>query len=66
MLTDGTILPEVVIEFPIGHVRRRTEGIPLLEAKFRRNLARRFADERQRSILHVSLQQERLERTPSA
>jgi 2-methylcitrate dehydratase len=60
-LTDGTVLPEVVVEYPIGHKRRRAEGAPLLEAKFRRNLARRFSAERQRRILDVSSDQARLE-----
>ncbi|WP_119390112.1 bifunctional 2-methylcitrate dehydratase/aconitate hydratase [Taklimakanibacter lacteus] len=60
-LQDGTVLPELMVEYPIGHKRRRGEGIPLLEAKFRANLARRFVDKRQRRILDVSLDQQRLE-----
>ena len=63
-LTDGTVLPEVLVEYPIGHKRRRADGIPLLEAKFRTNLARRFAEKRQRAILEVSLDQARLEAMP--
>src|SRR5579883_3165138 len=59
-LKDGTELPEVVVEYPIGHKRRRAEGMPLLEAKFRRNLARRFAADRQQRILDVSLDPARL------
>jgi 2-methylcitrate dehydratase PrpD len=39
----------------------RAEGTPLLEAKFRHNLARRFDQERQERILGVSLDQTRLE-----
>lgn len=62
-LRDGTQLRSFV-EFPLGHRRRRCEGIPLLETKFRTNLARRFADERQQSILNVSLDQRRLEKIP--
>jgi 2-methylcitrate dehydratase len=58
---DGTVLPEVVIEYPIGHRRRRAEGIPLLVEKFRTNLARRFAATRQQAILDVSLDSSRLE-----
>jgi 2-methylcitrate dehydratase len=38
--------------------------MPLLEAKFRKNLARRFAEARQRSILDVSLDAARLETMP--
>jgi 2-methylcitrate dehydratase len=59
---DGTALPEIVVEYPIGHKRRRAEGIPLLEAKFRTNLARRFAVAQQQEILDVSLDQQKLER----
>src|SRR5215472_14228083 len=40
-LNDGTILEETV-EYPIGHQRRRQEGIPLLIEKFKTNLRRRF------------------------
>ncbi len=63
-LEGGEVLPEVVVEYPIGHRRRRAEGIPLLETKFRKNLARRFAEKQQRKILDVSLDQARLETMP--
>jgi 2-methylcitrate dehydratase len=63
-LNDGTKLDEVVVEYPIGHGRRRAEGIPLLEAKFRTNLARRFAGKQQDAILAVSLDQAALEAMP--
>ncbi|MGO4706145.1 bifunctional 2-methylcitrate dehydratase/aconitate hydratase [Microvirga sp. 2MCAF38] len=63
-LNDGTVLPELVVEYPIGHKRRRADGIPLLEAKFRTNLARRFVEKRQRQILDASLDQARLEAMP--
>ncbi len=63
-LKDGTKLPEVVVEYPIGHKSRRKDGIPLLEAKFRINLARRFPVKQQKAILDVSLDQRALEATP--
>lgn len=63
-LTDGTTLDEIVIEYPIGHRRRRIEGIPLLEAKFRTNLARRFPEKQQAAILAVSLDQQTIESMP--
>jgi 2-methylcitrate dehydratase len=59
-LNDGTTLPEVVVEYPIGHKRRREEGIPLLIEKFRTNLARRFPAKQQQAILDVSLDEARL------
>ena len=58
---DGKKLKEVVVEYPIGHARRRKDGIPLLEAKFRTNLARRFPARQQQAILAVSLDQKALE-----
>jgi len=63
-LNNGEVLPEVVVEYPIGHARRRKDGIPLLEAKFRTNLARRFPAKQQNAILAVSLDQQRLEAMP--
>ena len=63
-LTDGTVLPEVVVEYPIGHRRRRADGIPLLESKFKINLARRFPVKQQSAILDVSLDQAKLEAMP--
>jgi len=62
-LTDGSRLTETV-EYPLGHRRRRSEGIPLLEEKFRRNLARRFAPPQQQEILDASLNQQALESMP--
>jgi 2-methylcitrate dehydratase len=41
-LSDGTVLDEVVVEYPVGHKRRREEGIPLLIKKYQTNLARVF------------------------
>jgi 2-methylcitrate dehydratase len=63
-LNNGEILQEVVVEYPVGHARRRKEGIPLLEAKFKVNLARRFPAKQQKTILDVSLDQEKLEAMP--
>ncbi len=63
-LKDGSVLPEVAVEYPIGHKRRRADGIPLLEAKFRTNLARRFPVKQQKAILDVSLDQKTLESMP--
>jgi len=61
---DGTSLPEVVVEYPIGHKRRRKEGIPRLVEKFERNLARRFPPKQQKAILELCMDQKRLEQTP--
>jgi len=63
-LTDGTILPEVVVEYPIGHRLRRADGIPLLLEKFKTNLDRRFSPKVRDRILEASLDQSTLEATP--
>ena len=63
-LTNGVTLPEIVVEYPIGHRLRRTDGIPLLLDKFRTNLARRFTPAQQQTILAASLDQSTLESTP--
>jgi 2-methylcitrate dehydratase len=62
-LVDGTIM-ESTVEYPIGHKRRRNEGIPLLVEKFKANLGRRFPPKQQRRILDVSLNQILLENMP--
>jgi 2-methylcitrate dehydratase len=61
---DGSSFDEVIVEYPIGHKRRREDGIPLLVEKFRTNLARRFPVKQQLAILDVSLDQARLEAMP--
>jgi 2-methylcitrate dehydratase len=62
-LEDGAALEETV-EYPIGHRRRRDEGLPLLVEKFKRNLRRRFGEAQQERILKASLDRERLETMP--
>ncbi|WP_400262687.1 bifunctional 2-methylcitrate dehydratase/aconitate hydratase [Sphingobacterium sp. SG20118] len=54
-LNDGTILAEVLVEYPIGHPRRREEGIPKLIEKYRINLARIFTESQQKQILNATL-----------
>lgn len=63
-LIDGTVFDEVVVEYPIGHKRRREEGIPELLKKFRINLARKFPEKQQQNILNTSLDLNRLMNTP--
>ncbi len=60
VLEDGTEL-ERTVEFPIGHRRRRAEGLPLLIEKFKTNLKRRFDEAKQERILEASLDRGRLE-----
>ena len=61
---DGSATDNVAVEYPIGHRRRRKDGIPLLEAKYRTNLARRFPAKQQAAIFSLCDDQKRLEATP--
>lgn len=54
-MQDGTVLPEVIVEYPIGHPRRRQEGIPKLIEKYRLNLARIFPEQQQQHIVEATL-----------
>jgi 2-methylcitrate dehydratase len=62
-LNNGEILEETV-EYPIGHLRRRSEGLPLLVEKFKTNLRRCFPEPQQQRILDASLDRARLESMP--
>ncbi len=58
---DGTSTEKVIVEYPIGHRRRREEGIPLLERKFATNLGTRFPAKQCDAIMALCLDQNRLE-----
>jgi 2-methylcitrate dehydratase len=59
-LSDGAVL-EATVEYPIGHRRRREEGMPLLIEKFKQNLNRRFKGKQREGILAASLDPARLD-----
>ena len=63
-LDNGTVLDEVIVEYPIGHRLRREEGIPKLVEKFKINLARKFPEKQQQNILALSLDYDQLVKTP--
>ena len=60
----GEWTEKVTVEYPIGHRRRRAEGMPLLLAKFEENLRSRFPPPAVSRVLELCADQERLERTP--
>jgi 2-methylcitrate dehydratase len=62
--TDGTATEKVEVEYPVGHRRRRVEGIPLLVKKFKENLATRFDTERGGRILQLFQDVKQLEQMP--
>ncbi|AGH44985.1 bifunctional 2-methylcitrate dehydratase/aconitate hydratase [Paraglaciecola psychrophila] len=61
---DGSSTEEVVVEYPVGHRLRRKEGIPLLEKKFKTNLASRFPSQQCQKISTLCKEQGTLEVTP--
>src|SRR5262245_45168453 len=61
---DGTSLPKVEVEYPMGHPRRRAEFVPLLEAKFRKHLASRFPQRQLEDLLQLCADRERLAAMP--
>jgi 2-methylcitrate dehydratase len=61
---DGSSTPLSEVEYPLGHRRRRAEGIPLLMEKFEKNVARVFAAKQKSRILKVCLDQQGLEAMP--
>ncbi|HLY97201.1 MAG TPA: bifunctional 2-methylcitrate dehydratase/aconitate hydratase [Sideroxyarcus sp.] len=61
---DGSSTEKIEIEYPVGHRRRRAEGVPLLHQKFLANLRTRFPEERCRQIMALCLDQARLEAMP--
>ena len=62
--TDGKKLKEIVVEYPIGHKRRRKEGMPVLMAKFKINLARVFAEKQRVTIWDLCTDAKKLDSTP--
>ena len=61
---DGSSFAEVAVEYPIGHARRRVEGIPLLIEKYKTNLARIYDVDKQMKILELCLNYDKLAATP--
>jgi len=62
-LSDGTVLDEVVVEYPVGHKRRRDEGIPLLINKYQKNLGRIFDQGQRAKIEELTFDFEKLSST---
>jgi 2-methylcitrate dehydratase len=50
---DGTESELITVEYPIGHKRRREEGIPVLMSKFKHNLSTRFAADHVEKIINI-------------
>ena len=60
---DGSSTEEIEVEYPIGHKRRREEGIPVLEQKFKNNLEITYDSDKCEEIYQLCIDQEKLETT---
>jgi 2-methylcitrate dehydratase len=60
----GDLTEEVRVEYPIGHRRRRSEAIPLLLAKFEKNLRTRLTPQSVDRVLGACTKPGRLEQMP--
>ena len=61
---DGSQTPLARVDYPLGHRKRRKEGIPLLIEKFDRNIARVYAEKQRRALREVCLDRKRLAAMP--
>jgi len=61
LFADGSSSGRVDVEYPLGHRRRRAEGLPLLRKKFQTNLERRFVSARVDKVMELYAQPDRFE-----
>ncbi len=62
--TDGSATERVAVEYPIGHRRRRAEGVPILIEKFKRNLRTRLSARQSEGVAELCADGQRLATTP--
>ena len=61
---DGSATERAAVEYPVGHRRRRKEGVPLLLAKFEHALRGRIPARQAEELLALCADRARLESTP--
>lgn len=61
---DGTATDKVAVEYPIGHRRRREEGLPVLQNKFLQNLGTQYPGGKAQTIYELCNDRQRFEQTP--
>jgi 2-methylcitrate dehydratase len=61
---DGSSTEQVVVAYPLGHKFRRAEGIPLLQAKFARNVKTRFPGKQAKAIVEICNDKAAFEKLP--
>ena len=63
---DGTATERVAVEYPVGHRRRRAEGVPLLVGKFDRAIRTRLSARQADAVLALCLDRAALEQTAAS
>lgn len=58
---DGTTTERVAVDYPIGHRKRRAEGMPVLQKKFESSVAAHFSPKQTESIKALFADRARLE-----
>ena len=58
---DGSATDNIIIDYPVGHRRRRDEGIPLLKEKFERYLRGRISQKNSDQLLALCADQNAFE-----
>jgi 2-methylcitrate dehydratase len=61
---DGSSTPRVAVDYPIGHRKRRAEGMPVLVKKFEASVAQHFAPKQTESVKALFADRARLEQMP--
>ncbi|HUG98929.1 MAG TPA: bifunctional 2-methylcitrate dehydratase/aconitate hydratase [Gammaproteobacteria bacterium] len=61
---DGSSTERVEVEYPIGHRKRRAEGIPVLVRKFEHSLGAKLVERQFAVLKSLCADQQRLEETP--
>lgn len=62
--TDGSKTEKVTVEYPVGHKRRREEGIPLMFKKFEESVSNHYPQETVKKMLTIFNDQKNLENMP--
>jgi 2-methylcitrate dehydratase len=61
---DGSSTAKLAVEYPIGHRRRRAEGIPLLQAKARAAFAAHYGEDKSAQLMALFTDRANLSATP--
>jgi 2-methylcitrate dehydratase len=61
---DGSSTQRIAVDYPIGHRKRRAEGMPVLVKKFEASVAAHFAPKQTESIKALFADRARLEQMP--